>query len=405
MMKKISVLLFTFSCLLAVCQTIKTIQLVPLHSKSLIPFVPLGNVLELSFDDLDADNKEYQYKIEHMTHDWKPSNLQSNQYVNGFDQNYIINVTNSFNTLQDYTHYAVNIPNQNSVITKSGNYRISVLDEDDEIVFSRRCVFYENITTVGVNVIRGRDTETTNQQQTVQFIVNHKGLNINNPNQEIKIQLIKNYNWKFAKTNLNPLFIKPQQLIYNYTQKTNFWGGNEYLNYDNKYVRSTNVNIAKTERKDLFNNYLYTDIQRSEKPYTYNPDINGQFIVRTLDANDQHTEADYALIHFSLETDAKIKDKNVYVYGRFNNYELTENNKMTFNNETNLYEASLQLKQGFYNYTYATLNENRKIDLNEINGSFFQTENEYTVIVYYMPFGGLYDRVIGVGYGFFNQNR
>ena len=265
MLKNLSFLILFIFCLQAESQNIKTIQLVPLHKRSPIPIVPLGSVLELTFDDLDADNKDYQYKVEHMTYDWKPSNLQANQYINGFEQNYIINVTNSFNTLQSYTHYNIQIPNQNTVITQSGNYLISVLDDDDEVVFSRRCVFYENRTIVGVNVLRGRNTLTNNSEQTVQFIVNHKGLNINNPVQEIKVQLFQNNNWATSITDIEPLFIRTNQLIYNYTNGTNFLGGNEFLNFDNKYIRNTNVNIAKTTREDLFHNYLYTDIERSHK--------------------------------------------------------------------------------------------------------------------------------------------
>ena len=127
-------------------QHIKSIQLRPAHNPKLFsPIVRLGEALELSFDDLDADNKEYMYKVQHMTHDWKPSNLSSNQYIDGFDQNEIINFTNSFNTLQAYTHYSIKIPNANTIITKSGNYLISILNEDYDVVFTRRCVFYEDI--------------------------------------------------------------------------------------------------------------------------------------------------------------------------------------------------------------------------------------------------------------------
>ena len=406
MIKHLVIFLFSALYLTVNAQNIKTIQLQPKHNTNQYSaIVRLGEVLKLSFDDLDADNKEYKYKIEHMTHDWKPSNLTSNQYINGFNENEIFNVTNSFNTLQPYTHYSVEIPNQNTVITKSGNYLLSVLNDDYEVVFSRRCVFYEDIATVGVAVFRSRDTKHNMQKQTVQFSVNHPALVINNPNQEINISLFQNHNWATVINNIQPQFIKPQQLLYNHTLKTDFWGGNEFLNFDSKHIRSTSLNVAKTERKDIYHSYLYTDEQRADKIYTYNPDINGQFVVRTLEANDAKTEADYSMLHFSLDAFEPFYDKQVFVYGAFNNYQLSNENKMKYNAVDERYYAEIKFKQGFYNYSYVTLDKNNTIDLNEVDGSFYQTENEYTVIVYYKPFGEIYDRVIGVGNGYLNQNR
>ena len=132
-MKKYILFIFSvFYGVLSYSQDIKSIQLRALGDNVYTAIVPLGTVLELSFDDLEADGKDYQYKIEHMTHDWKKSRLLSSQFIDGFDENTIINVTNSFNTLQSYTHYEVRIPNANTVITKSGNYLLSVLDEDDD---------------------------------------------------------------------------------------------------------------------------------------------------------------------------------------------------------------------------------------------------------------------------------
>lgn len=393
-----------FISVVANSQNIKTVQLRPLGQNEFASIAPLGGVLELSFDDLDADNKEYQYKVQHMTYDWKPSNLTTNQYINGFEQNTIQHVTNSFNTLQSYTHYTLRIPNENTIITKSGNYMISVLDEDDEVVFSRRCVFFENITQVGVAVIRGRGTAILDQQQTVQFSVNYPNIQINNPAQEVNVVLFQNNNWKTAITNLQPQFFRPNRLLYSYVTKTNFWGGNEFRNFDTKYIRNTSLNIAKTERKDVFHNYLYTDEPKASRTYTYNPDINGQFIIRTLDSTDETSEADYATMHFSLDA-TPYKNKDIYVYGGFNNFEFTEENKMVYNTKSQIYETEIPLKQGFYNYCYATVAKNGTVNLHEIDGSFFETENEYTVIVYYRPFGGQYDRVIGIGNGFFSQSR
>ncbi|WP_438989818.1 DUF5103 domain-containing protein [Polaribacter sp.] len=386
-------------------QNIKTIQLRSLQENNFSAIVPLGTALVLSFDDLDADSKEYQYKIEHMTHDWQKSRLLSSQYINGFDQNYINNVTNSFNTFQSYSHYEVKIPNVNTVITKSGNYLLSVIDASNEVVFTRRFVLYEDLTTIGVSVVRSRNTKTVNTQQTIQFSVNHPNIQINNPGLEINVAIIKNNNWNETISNLQPTFFKPNQLLYTYTNKTNFWGDNEYLNFDSKIIRNKSLNIVKITKDDVFNHYLYPYVYNEFLEYTYNPDINGQFVIRTLEGNDNDTEADYALMHFTLQVDEMFTEKEVYVYGAFNDFSISDTNRMYFNPNTNTYNASILLKQGFYNYTYATIGADGLVNTHQINGSFFETENQYTVIAYYKPFGSLYDRVIGVGSGFFNQNR
>ena len=386
-------------------QNIKSIQLRPLQENNFSAIVPLGTPLEISFDDLDADSKDYQYKIEHMTHDWKSSRLSSSQFIDGFDQNTIVNVSNSFNTLQNYTHYSVRIPNINTVITKSGNYLLSILNTDDDVIFTRRFVLYEPSTTVGVTVERSRNSKTLNTQQTIEFIINHPKIKINNPAQEVHVVILKNNNWEEKITNLQPTFFRPNQLSYTYTNKTNFWGGNEYLNFDNKFIRNNSLNVVKIIRKDIFHHYLYPFEFNPFRKYSYNPDINGQFVIRTLEANDSKTEADYAMIHFTLSVEEAFSDKEVYVYGAFNDFKITDENKMYFDLEERAYKANILLKQGFYNYTFATKETNGNSNTNDVNGSFYETENEYTVIVYYKPFGSFFERVVGIGTGFFDQNR
>ena len=235
------------------------------------------------------------------------------------------------------------------------------------------------------------------KEQTVQFLVNHSRLQINNPSQEIHVAILQNENWKTAITKIQPQFYKPNQLVYNYIKKTNFWGGNEYLFFDNKNIRNASVSIARSERKEIVHNYLYPYINRGLKSYSYNPDINGQFVIRNIEATNPKTEADYAMMYFSLKTGKEIENKEVYVYGAFNNFNLTEENKMNFDPLTNQYNVNFLLKQGFYNYTFVTKSAENLISESEIRGNFSQTENMYTVIVYHKAFGSLFDRVIGVG--------
>ena len=385
-------------------QNIKTIQLRPLQENNFSSIVPLGTTLELSFDDLDADAKDYSYRIEHMTHDWQKSRLLSSQFIDGFDENTIINVTNSFNTFQSYTHYSVKIPNANTIITKSGNYLLSVLNDDDEIVFKRRFVLYENKAIVPVSVTRSRNTKKLNTQQTLEFSVNYPSIRINNPSQEVNVVIIKNENWNETIENLQPTFFRSNQLQYTYSDKTNFWGGNEYLNFDSKFIRNKSLNVVKIEMKDIFHHHLYPFTYKPNSNYEYNPDINGQFTIRTLEASVNETEADYAMMHFTLEVEEPF-NKEVYVYGAFNNFKLEEENKMYYNPENDSYNGKVLLKQGFYNYTYVTLDDYNNLNANEILGSFFETENQYKVLVYFKAVGGLYDRVIGVGTGFYNADR
>lgn len=383
---------------------IKSIQLRPFAQNQFSAIVPLGTVLELSFDDLEADQKDYYYKVEHMTHDWKPSRILSNQYINGFQSNIILNVNNAFNTYQNYTHYSIQIPNTNTVITKSGNYLLSILNDSDEVVFTRRFVLYESTAIVGVATSRSRNTKTYSTDQTVQFSVNYPTLRINIPDQEVHVTVMQNQDWNTAITDLKPQFFRKNQLIYRYTNKSNFKGGNQFLNFDNKIIRNKSMNIVKVERKEIYHNYL-SPFERKDRPsYSYNPDINGQFIIRTLEGADNATEADYAVMHFNLLSE-ELPDKEVYVLGAFNNFALTPENKMLYDAENKSYNTELLLKQGFYNYTFATKDANGKVSYGDILGNFSITENEYTVIVYFRQIGGLYDRVIGVGNSYFEGER
>jgi hypothetical protein len=403
MHQKITIILVLFFNSL-ISQNIKSIQLRPLQENNYSSIVPLGTVLELSFDDLEADQKEYSYKITHMDYDWKKSDIFSNEYIEGFQENNINTYENSFNTLKNYTNYRVQIPNRNTRITKSGNYLLSVLDDSNEVVFTRKFTLYERKSTVGVRALRSRNTAKSNQKQTVHFTINYNSNEIKNPTQEVKVVVLQNENWNSAISNLTPQFFKRNQLVYKYYNKADFWSGNEYFHFDNKQIRNSTVQIATVEKKEIYNSYLYLQEKRNSKPYTYFPDINGQFVIRTTEGANMFTEADYSRIHFSLQSE-EIKNKEVYVYGAFNNFRLTANNKMTYNKRQGVYENSMLLKQGFYNYTFATLEDNNVINLHEINGSFFQTENEYKVIVYQKAFGDNYYKAIGVGVGVMNPNE
>lgn len=379
---------------------IKTIIFKPTATNNYAPIIRLGEKLILSFDDLNADEHNYTYKIEHCTLDWEASNLSEFEYINGFAEDRIRDFENSFNTLQPYTNYKLTIPNEATKIKISGNYILSVINEDLEVVFKRKFVIYEPKVTVGVSIYKSRDIATINTKQSVEFIINHPNYNINNPSLEIIPVILQNNNWQTAIIGLKPQFYRRTQLLYKYNKETSFWGGNEFLFFDSKSIRNSTLNIAKVELgKELYHTYLYTNEGRIGKPYTLFPDINGNFIIRTLDGNNSYLDADYSWVHFSLESFENLEGKDIYISGNYNNWQLNNTNKLHYNTETSLYETTILLKQGFYNYQYVTKTKNGIISNHDIDGSYFQTENDYTVLVYYKKFGDRYTKVIGVGYG------
>ena len=212
--------------------------------------------------------------------------------------------------------------------------------------------------------------------------------------------VLQNFNWQNTIYNLTPQYFVGNQLLYKYNAKTSFWGGNEFLYFDSKSIRVGSVNIRSVILgDDVYEYFLYTDYERANLPYTLNPDINGNFVVRTLDSDNSFLDADYTLIHFTLNTQEYLVNKEIYIHGSFNDWALTDANKLIYNETNGLYEASLLLKQGFYNYQYTTKDNNNQLSNTDINGTFYQTENDYFVIVYYRKFGSRYDSVIGFGTG------
>lgn len=354
----------------------------------------------LSFDDLNADEQNYYYKINHCEIDWTPSKLITSEYIIGFSEDRIRELNNSFNTLLPYTNYELTIPNESTRLKISGNYMLSILNESNEIVLQRRFIVYEPKVTVAVAVYQSRDISKINTHQSVQFTINNGGLRINNPSQEIKTVILQNNNWQTAITGLKPQYFRNNQLLYLYNKETSYWGGNEFLYFDSKAIRDATLNIARPELVgEIYDTYLYTKKERIDEPYTLFPDINGNFIIRTLDGDTPNIDADYSWVYFSLECLEDLTGKEIYVSGNFNNWELNEFNKLEYNQKTGLFEGSILMKQGFYNYQFLTKDTNGIISNHDIDGSHYQTENDYTVLVYYKKFGARYTKVIGVGAG------
>ncbi len=379
---------------------IKTIQFISEEEFSGVPILKLGEPFTLEFDDINGDEADYYYRISYYNFDWTPSQLYKNEYLNGFDEIRIVTYENSFNTLQMYSHYTLSIPNEDTRALKvSGNYMIEIYNDDDEVVFARKFIVHESLASVKVYTKRSRNLNFINTRQSVHFEISSPSKILRNPKQTVNTLVMQNNDIKGAITNLKPQFTIANDLIYRYDQESSFDGGNEFLFFDSKDIRASTANIQRIELEDLYHNYLYKDVVRANRRYTYNPDINGNFVVRNLNAENNNVEADYVWMHFFLECYEPLEGGEIHIFGNFNNYTLDESTKLKYDKENAIYYLQKLFKQGFYNYKYVLLKPDGTIAQGFISGDFDETENEYTVIPYYRPPGGRYDRAIGRGIG------
>jgi hypothetical protein len=375
---------------------IKTVSFMD-NGQNVIPVFRLGESFELHFDDLFGNEANYYYEIIHCDYNWVPSDIPKQEYLKGLDNQRIIDYSNSFNCLQLYSHYQLSIPNQFTRLALSGNYMIKILNEDRDVIFSRKFIIYEDIATVRLQIKRGRNLSTIESKQNLDFSITSKSLTFQNPLQNVKVLLLQNRQFNTGIKNIPPQYTIGNELIYKYDTETQFWAGNEFRFFDNKEIRNAANNVAKiSSNGGIYNSFLFTDDARANFPYSFTQDANGNFVVRNLNATNQKIEADYAWVYFSLSAPSFQLDKDIYINGMFNNYALTPENKMEYNEKKNVYEKALLIKQGFTNYQYIVADVKGKIDSeNSIDGNFFQTENEYEVIVYYRENTQRYDRVIG----------
>jgi len=365
-----------------------------------LPLFRLNDSFMIEFDDLFGNEANYYYELVHCDYNWKPSQLSEAEYLQGFDSQRIQDYTNSFNTLQLYSHYRLGFPNRFTQFRVSGNYVIQILNEDKEIVFSRKFILYEDLVTVPVQVKRARNVSVIQQMQNVEFSVKSNAILFQNPLKNVKVLLMQNGRFDNAIYNVKPQYTIGNDLIYKYDTETQFWGGNEFLFFENKDIRAANNFVSRVDSgSGIYNAHLYTNTTRAGSPYTFAPDINGSFVVNNLGVEKNDVEADYAWVFFSISAPALYDNSDIYINGMFNNYSLTPEYKMDYNEAKGVYEKGIMLKQGFTNYQYVAVSaKSGKVDnANALDGNFYQTENNYFAIIYYRENNQRYDRVIGKG--------
>ena len=355
--------------------------------------------LVLSFDDLDGDVKDYGYTLIHCDRNWQPSNLSTMDYLDGFSEELIDNFQYSFKTVTQFTHYRLNLPNNDMRWTLSGNYLLVVYEDEGEKipVITRRMVVVDPMVKIQPRLVRPSQVSKSRTHHEIDFTVDHERLDIRSPQIEINATIIQNGRWDNAITGLKPFFVRTNSLVFDYQDEIVFPAGKEYRYLDLRSLRFRSENIAAIESyQDGYEVILYKDEKRVHDSFFTREDINGKFVIESYDENDFDLAGDYAHVLFSLYAPQPFNGANVYLLGKLNDWQPKEEYKMEYSPSVKAYLVKVLLKQGYYEYEYAILPDGDAIpNHDETEGNWYETQNDYTIIIYYTPFGSRYDQVIG----------
>ena len=407
-MKKITVLLSLLCCASAITaqrheildRQLHTLQVVVNDDPLLPPIMNLGggNHLEIGFDEFSHEYHRYIYKVEHCNADWSPSTeIFESDYMNGFNGEPIEDYEKSFNTTVLYTHYSLRIPNENISLKLSGNYKLTVYnDEGDEPVPVLTACFslVEPGVGIGATVSTNTDIDFNKSHQQVDFSVNYGLVKVIDPHRELKNVIMQNRRWDNCVVNPKPNIQAANKIEFTHNRQLIFPAGNEYHKFEILDVHIPTLNV---DRMEWFDPYYHATLypNQTARNYLYDEDQNGAFIIRNSDDEDVATTCDYVFTHFTLKS-PQLPGGEVYLNGEWTYNRFIPQYRMTYNRETQAYEATALLKQGYYNYNYLFVPDGEtQGNSGRTDGNFYETENEYIILVYHRPNGGRYDKLVG----------
>lgn len=356
-----------------------------------------GNPIHISFDDLTHEYHRYTYKIEHCEADWSVSDqLFETDYIDGFTEGNIIDdVEESLNTNVLYTHYRLSIPNEHCRLKMSGNYRLTVIDDnnDDEPMFSVCFYVVDSKIGVSLSVSSNTDIDINSSHQQVTMGVKYAGLRVINPTEQIQTVVMQNGRWDNAVVNARPQFTMSDGLTWQNCRDFIFDAGNEYHKFEVLDTDHPTLGIDRIRWDGkVFHAFVIPDEPRPN--YLYDEDANGAFYIRNSDNIENDRISDYVRVHFQLLCPEPV-DGDVYLNGVWTNDQFLPEYRMEYDEMSRSYEAEVLLKMGYYSYQYVLIDNKGYAQVMPTEGSFFQTENKYQAFVYYREPGGRTDLLLG----------
>ena len=384
-------------------ENVKTLQVKVNDNPLTLPVITLnGNdVLEISFDEMSHEKRSFSYEIKHCNADWTISSLSSSEYLQEFSRGYIDDYALSVNTTFLYTNYRFILPNNDVSFAVSGNYLINIYEDNqsDNPVAHVCFSVVEPQVEISAAVRGNTDTELNKSMQQLDFDVVMRNYKIQDAQTELKVVVRQNNRTDNQVTGLKPTFYSADKLSFVNNRQLIFEGGNEFHRFDFSSIYNYDERIAQIKfDRPYYQVYLTENSIQADDAYMQDFDVNGRFVVNYQNAIESpDVEADYMFVNFYLPVNRPFIQGNIFLGGNWNYNRLNALSRMDYDPSNGLYYKTLLLKQGGYNYQYLFLREGEtRASTKPVDGSHWQTQNEYAIYIYHRPWGGRYDKLVGV---------
>ena len=373
---------------------VRTLTLTIDDDPTLPPYLAFGGrqYIDIGWDEMSHDYKRYRYHIDHCDWDWNVTDdIFESDFLEGLNDQLIEDFEKSFNTTQIYTHYRLRVPSKEIRLRLSGNYRVLIYEEDekDEPVLEARFCIYEREAGIIAQISSNTDIDFNDRHQQMTLSIGYGALSIFDPERDLKVIVMQNRRWDSRVEGLVPNIRRANGIEFTHNRNLIFPAGNEYHRFEILDVHRTATGV---DRIEWFEPYYHATLFPAvvDHAYSYSEDQNGVYVVRSSDNYDDWTTAEYVVVHFFLET-PRLQGGDVYVSGWWSGQTFNPDCKMEYDDAHQYYHAAILLKQGYYSYEFVQ----KDGLMQRTMGSFFETENEYEVLVYYRQQGSRYDRLAG----------
>jgi hypothetical protein len=373
--------------------SIKSLEVITNHDFEALPIIKLGgdDKIDIGFDEMSHDYRRFVCHLEPCQPDWTPNEeLFESEWLEGINDQPIDDYENSINTTTLYTHYSFQFPNEQMKVRMSGNYRLHIIDEDqqcDALVVEFRVL--ESLMNVNISVDSNTDIDTNKSHQQVSMRLNYNGITITRPDEQIQTFVMQNGREDNMKINIQPTSKTPQGLLWEHSMPLIFEAGNEYHKFEILDPTHTTMGLESVSWDEATRSWHATPTPcRPRRYYEYDEDANGAFLLRNSDNYEAERTSEYVYVHYHLQPAPAYDNAQIIINGRWTT-EPQENYQAIYDPDTQSYNLTVLQKLGYYNYLFLIKDIDGTTHMLPEEGSFYQTENTYQTLVYYK---GITDR-------------